>query len=172
MNRAADEDRPLPGERTDGPGVWFPPPLVYLLAFGLFYWIHRAHWPIGLRQAFGGSWHVAATLGGVVLGGGLWLDFWSLGRFRRAGTSALPFRPASSFVAVGPYRFTRNPMYLGITLVVIGLGFLLDSAWVLLAAFVGAAAIQAFVIPREERYLERRFGASYLDYKGRVRRWL
>ncbi|MCM2270031.1 MAG: isoprenylcysteine carboxylmethyltransferase family protein [Thermoanaerobaculia bacterium] len=171
MNRA-DDDRPRPAERSDGPGVWFPPPLVYLLAFGLFYGIHRAVLPIGLGRIFGGDGRVAAIAGACVVGLGLALDAWSLGRFWRAGTSALPFRPASSFVAVGPYRFTRNPMYLGITLVVIGLGFLLDSAWVLLAAFVGAAMIHAFVIPREERYLERRFGASYLDYTRRVRRWL
>lgn len=159
-------------DRRDGPGVWFPPPLVYLLAFALFYWIHRALLPVGLGRLFGGDGRIATIAGGCLIAAGLALDAWSLGRFWRAGTSALPFRPAARFVAVGPYRFTRNPMYLGITVAVSGLGVLLDSAWVVLAAFVGAAAIHAFVIPREERYLERRFGASYLDYKRRVRRWI
>lgn len=172
MEPREDSAREPSFDRRDGPGVWFPPPFVYLLAFLVFYWVDRALLPVGLGRLSGGDGRVATIAGGCVLGLGLALDAWSLGRFWRAGTSALPFRPASRFVAVGPYRFTRNPMYLGITLGVIGLGFLLDSAWVLLAAFVGAAAIHAFVIPREERYLERRFGTSYLDYKQRVRRWL
>jgi protein-S-isoprenylcysteine O-methyltransferase Ste14 len=103
---------------------------------------------------------------------GLGLDFWSVALFRRAGTSPLPFRPATSFVARGPYRFTRNPMYVGMTLLLAGVGLMLGRAWIALSALVGAGFLHLYAIPREERYLERTFGESYRDYRRRVRRWL
>ena len=154
----------------DSPRIRILPPLVFVAAFGLGGLADRLHpWPIeagpaGLR---------AIRLAGLLLVvAGLALDFWSVGLFRRAGTSPLPFRPASAFVATGPYRFTRNPMYLGMTLLLAGVGLLLGRAWIALAAPVAAGFLQLYAIPREERYLERTFGESYRQYRGQVRRWL
>lgn len=92
--------------------------------------------------------------------------------FLRAGTATLPTSPTSAIVATGVYRFTRNPMYLALTLMLIGLGFALGSAWFWVSAAVAAALVTKLAIAREEAYLERKFGAAYLAYKGRVRRWL
>lgn len=165
---AGEPGREAPG--TDSPRVFFPPPLVYLAALGIAYWVDRRALPMPLSLGERSGWRAPA--GGLLVGLGLVLDLLALERFRRSATSALPFRPASAFVALGPYRWTRNPMYLGMTLLFAGFGLLLDSAWVVLAALVAALAIDRWVIPREERYLARRFGASYLDYASRVRRWL
>jgi len=75
-------------------------------------------------------------------------------------------------VQSGPYRLSRNPIYLAFSILVLGLACWLNSLW-LLATLAAAVSLMAFVvIPREEHYLERRFGAEYLGYKARVRRWL
>jgi protein-S-isoprenylcysteine O-methyltransferase Ste14 len=75
-------------------------------------------------------------------------------------------------VRTGPYRFSRNPIYLAFSLLQLGIAIWVNSVW-LLATLVGAVAlIHSIVIQREEHYLERKFGAGYLDYKASVRRWL
>ena len=84
----------------------------------------------------------------------------------------IPFNPSTRIVVHGLYRFTRNPMYIGFALWTLGLAILVDSAWMLLAVPIGLVLIDRFVITREERYLERKFGEEYLDYKRRVRRWI
>ncbi len=154
----------------DSPGIRVLPPLVYLGAFGLAGLADRLRpWPLAA------SWVALERLrwlGAALLAAGVALDLWSLGHFIGAKTSALPFRPARAFVARGPYRVTRNPMYLGMTLTLLAVGLLLGRTWIALAALAGALAMDRYAIPREERYLERRFGAAYLDYKRRVRRWL
>jgi protein-S-isoprenylcysteine O-methyltransferase Ste14 len=81
-------------------------------------------------------------------------------------------KPTTTIVRTGPYRFSRNPIYVAFSLFHLGLALWVDSAW-LLATLLGAVAlVHGVVIPREERYLERRFGAEYLAYKASVRRWV
>jgi protein-S-isoprenylcysteine O-methyltransferase Ste14 len=92
--------------------------------------------------------------------------------FRRAGTSPNPWRPTTAMVTGGPYRLSRNPMYLGFTLLYLGAACWANSLWLLLFLPVILALMQQLVILREERYLERRFGAEYVGYRNRVRRWI
>ena len=92
--------------------------------------------------------------------------------FRLRGTNVPPVKPALVFVVEGPYRFTRNPMYLGMTAIFLGLAVALDNGWLLILALPVLAVMRFGVIAREEAYLERRFGTAYLDFKARVRRWL
>jgi protein-S-isoprenylcysteine O-methyltransferase Ste14 len=158
------------GSGQDSPRVFVIPPLIFLACFGLGGLADRLRpWPLvsGFELL-----DVVRLAGLALLALGVSLDLWSLGLFRRAGTSAVPFQPASARVEVGPYRFTRNPMYLGMTLSLAGVGLALDRGWILLAAPLAAAIIDRYAIAREERYLERRFGDDYLAYKRRVRRWL
>ncbi len=154
--------------REDSPGVVFPPPLVYAGLAGLAWWLH-GRWPLAPPP---GDGRALDFLGGLLIGCGLLLDLGSLALFGKAKTSAIPFRPASVFVAGGTYRLSRNPMYLGLTLLVSGLGLVVERLGLVVAAIAAAFLIDRFVIRREEAYLERRFGASYFDYKRRVRRWL
>jgi protein-S-isoprenylcysteine O-methyltransferase Ste14 len=97
---------------------------------------------------------------------------YSVRQLRTAGTPVPGNRPTTVIVRTGPYRFGRNPIYLAFSLLHLGIAIWVDSLW-LIASLVAAVALMALVvIPREERYLERRFGAEYLDYKASARRWL
>ena len=96
----------------------------------------------------------------------------SIGNFRRSRTSIIPVRPATALVIAGPYRFTRNPMYVALAALTVGLGLFLDSWWVMLLLVPVLIGVRLFVIAPEERYLQRRFGADYISYMRRVRRWV
>jgi protein-S-isoprenylcysteine O-methyltransferase Ste14 len=99
--------------------------------------------------------------------------FWfSVAKFRAAGTPVPGHKPSTAIVRTGPCRFSRNPIYLAFSVFQLGVTICANSVW-LLATLTGALAlIHYFVIPREEQYLERKFGTEYLDYKASVRRWL
>jgi len=97
---------------------------------------------------------------------------YSVATFRAAGTPVPARKPTTMIVRTGPYRFSRNPIYLAFSLFLLGIAIRVNSVW-LLATLVGAMALmQYFAIRREEEYLERRFAAQYVDYKASVRRWL
>ncbi|NQV80212.1 MAG: isoprenylcysteine carboxylmethyltransferase family protein, partial [Alphaproteobacteria bacterium] len=93
-------------------------------------------------------------------------------RFRRAGTAVQPYKPSTTVVTDGVYRFSRNPIYLGLTAFYLGLAFAVNSGWAILLLPLVLVVMHYGVIAREERYLEGKFGAAYRDYKNRVRRWL
>ena len=156
-------------DRTSS-GVRIPPPLVYLAGLGtgfvLQWWL-----PLALVAAPGKAAPVryagyALIVLGIALAGA------AIGMFRQAGTSPNPTRPTTALVATGPYRFTRNPMYLGLALVHAGIALAADALWPLVALAPVLAVIRYRVIAREEAYMAKKFGAAYADYCGRVRRWL
>jgi len=155
-----------PGGDADSAGIRFPPPFLYAALAALAWWLD-ARWP--LRIEAGGPLEL---VGAALVVAGLALDLSALGWFTLSGTSPLPFRPSARFVARGPYRLTRNPMYLGMTLLVSGIGLATERPLLAVSALVAALVVDRTVIRREEAYLERRFGADYLDYKRRVRRWI
>ncbi len=145
-----------------------PPPLLYLLVLTAGYFLNR-RWPLRLfpRQT---PAVVLAGLALVLVGGGLAL--WAVLAFRRAGTSPNPLAPARALAADGPYRFTRNPMYLGLGVAALGVAVAFNALWPFLLVPAAMLLSVPLAIVREERYLEKRFGEPYRDYKGRVRRWL
>jgi protein-S-isoprenylcysteine O-methyltransferase Ste14 len=100
------------------------------------------------------------------------LAIWGILTFRRHHTAIIPHKPASTIVTDGPYRFTRNPMYVGLALQFAGVSLLLDSWWAIALLPVVVAIIDRSVIAREERYLASAFGADYGAYRLRVRRWI
>jgi protein-S-isoprenylcysteine O-methyltransferase Ste14 len=156
-------------ERPTTPGVHFPPPFVFVAAFLIGMALDRS----GVELRFGAGGRPALPVAGwLLIALGLGVMLWAMSTFRRARTSVLPFRPATAMVTGGPYRFSRNPMYLGLTLVYVGLSFLTRMAWPLVMLPLGLWALTALVIRREERYLGAAFGAAYADYRKRVRRWI
>ena len=114
-----------------------------------------------------------AILAGVV-GGALWLalDGSAMLLFRRARTSVVPMRPTTALVTSGPYRFTRNPMYVGMAVLYLALALSLGVIWALALLPAVLYLVDRLVIVREEHYLETKFGENYREYKQRVRRWL
>ena len=115
---------------------------------------------------------MAWILGGALLLAGLVLLFWFEQAFTRKKTPANPWRPTTAIATEGPYRLTRNPAYVGMALVYIGIALCSHALWVLLPLPVVLAIIDRGVIAREERYLERKFGEEYLDFKRSRRRWI
>ena len=112
-------------------------------------------------------------VGGVIMVGAiLGLGLWSVLLFRRGGQSENPWKPTLHIVDRGPFRVTRNPMYLQMVLVCIGVAVALMNWWILVLTPVGGWFLQRLAILPEEAYLARKFGDTYLAYKRRVRRWL
>ena len=152
----------------DGAGVRFPPPLIYLagLALGIFAGRQLDLAGIGLgttgRELLGGA---LALLGVIIM-------FAGAGLLVRRKTAVIPFKPATCLVTGGIYKFTRNPMYLGMALAYAALAMLFDSIAALILLPLVLATIQTQVIAREEAYLSRRFGDDYVAYKRGVRRWI
>jgi protein-S-isoprenylcysteine O-methyltransferase Ste14 len=115
---------------------------------------------------------IAVPLGILLVVAAVALFVASVGKFRAAGTPVPGNQPTTAIVRVGPYRLSRNPIYLAFSLLHLGIAIWANSLW-LVATLIAAILVMALVvIPREERYLERRFGADYLDYKNSVRRWI
>lgn len=141
------------------------PPLVYLISIGLGLVVHYL-WPVQfLPAAVGLPAGVIAVLFSASFFGT------AVRTLRKAGTPVPGNRPTTAFVRAGPYRFSRNPIYLAFTLFQIGLAAWINSLG-LLVTLVPALVLMEVVIRREERYLEARFPAEYLAYKRTVRRWI
>ena len=153
-------------ELHDSPAVRIPPPAFYALAVLGGYMLNR-RWPLPL-----GNGLVVHAIATALTVASLALMVSSIGNFRRARTSIVPIRPATALVISGPYRFTRNPMYVGLAVLTVALGIFMNSWWPVLLLIPMLAALRAFVIAPEEQYLGRRFGADYIGYAQRVRRWL
>jgi protein-S-isoprenylcysteine O-methyltransferase Ste14 len=115
---------------------------------------------------------LAEPLGLPVLVVATALFLFSVMKFRAADTPLPARKPTTAIVTTGPYRFSRNPIYLAFSLYQLGTAILLNSSWLLATLAMAVALVNSVVIPAEEQYLERKFGAEYLDYKASVRRWL
>ena len=110
--------------------------------------------------------------GGIIAVAVIVLGAWPIAMFLRSGQHPEPWRPTPSLHFDGPYRLTRNPMYLMMVLVCLGTAIALANLWIFLLIPVVAWILHRFAILPEEAYLESRFGEDYLAYKSRVRRWL
>jgi protein-S-isoprenylcysteine O-methyltransferase Ste14 len=153
-------------DRPDNPGVWIPPPLLYAAAIVGGFLLNR-QWRLPI-----GTGPLLVMIGGVLVIAWAVLAASSIRRFRRSRTSMITFRPATALVVSGPYRFTRNPMYVSLALLTVAFALFLNTWWIALLLVPVLLLVQWFVIKPEERYLYRRFGAEYERYVRRVRRWL
>jgi protein-S-isoprenylcysteine O-methyltransferase Ste14 len=153
---------------ADGAAVRFPPPLVYLLAVVAGAAGHAFLLPLPL--GLGAGARIAATL--LALGLGVAAIAGAIGLFRRTGQDPKPWTSTPELITTGVYRWSRNPMYVGLALIQIGIAIGLANAWILALVPPVLAVVYATAIRHEERYLEREFGETYLEYKRSVRRWL
>ena len=150
-----------------GTGISVPPPLIFVIGFliglAVEYVIPVAAPPLPVRVAVG--------LLGLV--GFIYFDSRAMRGFGRAGTSVLPFGDrTTAIVTGGPYRFTRNPMYVGMTLLYVGAAAATGVMWAFAALPMVLIVIRYYVIAREEAYLTAKFGDPYREYQSRVRRWI
>jgi protein-S-isoprenylcysteine O-methyltransferase Ste14 len=150
----------------DVPRVMVFPPLLFVSAIALGT-VLQVLWPIHLRAAL--SVRMAGVIPVVM---GITFIISAKRGMRRLGTNVRPDRPTTAIVNDGPYRFTRNPIYLGGSLVYLGVALLLNVFWPLPAFVPFLILLDWGVVKREELYLERKFGDVYLNYKQSVRRWI
>jgi len=155
--------------QQDVSGVRFPPPFYYLIGLAVGYGIH---WLYPIRLSKPEHHLIIYTLGAIWILLGLLLAVWAMLTFRQAGTSPNPTRATAALAVQGPYALTRNPMYLGMALICVGVGLLANMLWPLLSVPLVLVLIDRVVIRKEERYLEAKFGDLYRQYKSRVRRWI
>ena len=157
-------------EREDHAPVRVFPPAVPLIVIFLGVLLNRL-WPID--AGFNLATPARYWIGGIIVVGAIaTLGLWPVILFKRSGEDPNPWKPSFRIVQQGPYRFTRNPMYLQLLLVCVGFAVMLANVWILLLAPVAAFVLQRYAIIPEEEYLERRFGEEYVAYSRRVRRWL
>ena len=153
-------------DEQDNPGIRVPPPLIYLLPLILGLLLdRRLHLPFLPRR-------VGRIIGWALIGGALGLNMWFLRTIRDAEVPIRTDKPVPGLTTEGPFRYSRNPSYIALTMIYAGIAVLRNSLWAILLLPAVLLVIQREVIEREERYLERTFGEEYLDYKASVRRWV
>ena len=142
------------------------PPVIFIVAFVIGFGIELIYplptLPLGLQLGAG----VASVIVGVLLIRS------SMASIERAGTTYNPFSTSTALVTSGIYRYTRNPGYLGLAMIQLGLALMYDSPWILLATIVAVIVTNQFVIKLEEEKLRRAFGKEYQNYLTHVRRWI
>ena len=153
--------------KKDHPHTFNFPPLYYLLAIALGVGINKV---VPLTFAVGSDGRMAIGIFIALIG--LAITAAGILQFKFTRNNPMPNTPAKSIVKQGPYRFTRNPMYLGWVLMQSGIGVAAGNAWIILLVLPVMIVIQQTVILKEEAYLERAFGKQYARYKTDVRRWL
>ena len=151
---------------TDNPGVVAFPGTLYAAAFAIAYGLNLK-WPLEVLPQPAARW-----IGMALCAIGAALILWGIATMRRARTNIYPGLPATALVSDGPFRFTRNPLYVALTILFAGLALEVDMAWGFIVLVPLLLVMHYGVIRREERYLEGKFGEAYRAYRARVRRYL
>jgi protein-S-isoprenylcysteine O-methyltransferase Ste14 len=149
----------------DHPNLPIKPPFVFVIAMMIGFAVHWIR-PVAARPDRWGG------LGAIFFVLAIGLVAWAWVSLARHHTDVRPWKPTTAIVRSGPYALTRNPIYLGFALFQLGAGLWYDALAVVLMTIPAIAATNAWIIAREESYLDRKFGESYASYLKDVRRWL
>jgi protein-S-isoprenylcysteine O-methyltransferase Ste14 len=163
----------MPDQQKNGarinPVMRIPVPWVFILAY-LVGFVVQLYLPIPVQSAK--VVRISLIIGLVLVAIGVAFAFSALGIFKKRSTTTIPFERPTSLVMSGPYRFSRNPMYVGLTSIYLGVAGTRAELWPVIVLPVLLAYVNFIVIPVEEQYLREAFGDSYAQYSARVRRWL
>ena len=168
-------DEPEKNMNQDHADIPIPPPMIYLAALGLGAVMHYLIWPLPLTLPDIGSIageRLRTGLGILLVVIGVFGSGFTASRFKLIGDSPMPTKPTSAIITTGPYSVSRNPLYLFVALVYLGIGLSLGSLWIIIMFIPLIYLVQRLAIIPEEQYLESKFGDQYLDYKAEVRRWI
>lgn len=147
------------------PKLVAPPPAIFAVAIIVGAIVNRVY---GFGSGGGGAWSFG---GGAVIVLGIALSFWSIQQYRRANTSPDPKHRTEALVTGGPYRYSRNPIYIATALMQVGFGIAVNMPGIVFAVIPALYILRKGVVLREEAYLEDLFGEEYLAYVSQVRRW-
>lgn len=160
---------PMDADELPNPGVHFPPPTLFVVS-GICASFIESKFSLPLSTLVAVPSQI--LLGWCIIGFGAILLIWAITTFAVRKNPIYPNQPASQLIAHGPYQISRNPMYVALTTIALGVSLLADNLWMLLLLPIVLCVLTRYVIRREESYLASEFGQSYLDYQSRVRRWL
>lgn len=159
----------MSNKTKDSPGVIAPPPLIFLsglLLGGTVQWFYQARlFPAGYAL-------FSRILGALLIAAGLAIVLIAKNKMQKAQTNIEPWKPTNAIITDGIYSVSRNPIYVAMTLVYLGVTLIFNSPWFLPFLIFVLCVMHFGVILREEKYLEKKFGAEYLEYKQKVRRWI
>ncbi len=158
----------VPGNQKDHPGIYFPPPLLYVAVFVAAIYIQKI---IPIRKIFFQT-STSLIIGLIIILLGIFFAFPALYRFVLTKNTVITNKPANSLQTEGIYSHSRNPMYVGLCCLYLGLSLLFGNWWHLILFPILILLVYALIIRREENYLTRRFGDEYKQYRSKVRRWL
>lgn len=150
------------------PGVYLPPPLFYVLIFFLSIYVQK-EFPLP-SMFFGTS--LAFIFGVLLMMAGLIIFLPALVKFIKTKNTLITIKPATTLQTSGIYSISRNPMYLGLLILYIGMAFIMGNFWTLMLIPIVIFILTYFVILKEEKYLESAFGEEYIQYRKNVRRWI
>jgi len=153
---------------TDSPGIHFPPPVIYAVIFLAAVFIQKK---ISIDDHFFKS-RMIFVIGILFFLLAVYYIARSMNQFIQTKNTIIPNKPAESLQTTGIYHSTRNPMYLGLVMVYLGLSCLIGNWWNIILLPLLLLIIQEYIIKKEEKYLVRKFGQEYIDYSRQVRRWL
>ena len=154
-------------KKVDTAGLPLPPPFV-VLGFLIAGLIVSVIFPINLLPLIA----LRLILGAVLVATGLFIASRAIRLMTLVHTPVDPFEPTSAIVTSGPYRFSRNPIYLGLALAYLGIALALNATWAVVLWPLMLIAMTYVIVVREEKYLEAKFGEVYVQYKSKVRRWI
>jgi protein-S-isoprenylcysteine O-methyltransferase Ste14 len=152
-----------------GPRLPLPPPVLLMAALAVAIVLE---WGPLQFLAPPVGFNLQVIIGALLVAGSLWLVMGAVRTFQREGTNVIPTRPALKVVTDGPYRFTRNPMYLGMVLFLLGISLIFSLEWGVILTPVLWIAFDRLIVAREEVYLTGKFGADYQALRDKTRRWL
>lgn len=156
----------MKSEEQSGTGIKLPPPVIYLAALIIGVVLDYV-WPFSSIPVTWGD-----VIGSVLILASILLVPTVLIRFKKAGTTFDVRKSATTLITNGPYRFSRNPAYISLTLLYLGLGAVFNNAWILVLVIPVLLIMDSWIVRKEEHHLEEKFGEEYLQYKSSVRRWL
>lgn len=145
------------------------PPILYLIAIGVAWYLGTIMPLTWFSAIVTDAWFI---VGLFMFLGGLALDFYALRTLHKHNTTVMPTKGSDHLVTSGPYAISRNPIYVGNTVLTMGLGVIFSNGWFFVTAIVAAIATNYLQIRPEEKHLSASFGTSWLKYKKKVRRWI
>ena len=154
--------------KLDSPGVYLPPPLIYVLVFLLAGFIQKR---IKINESFFRT-RMAIGIGAIFIVIAMIFLATSLVKFFKTKNTVVLIKPASSLQTTGIYSISRNPMYVGLAFLYLAITCFIGNWWNVILFPLIILIVQGYVIRSEEKYLERAFGKSFVEYRSRVRRWL
>jgi protein-S-isoprenylcysteine O-methyltransferase Ste14 len=159
-----------PSENKDRAAVHFPPPFAFLVLVLLGWVMHRWICPLPTPEI--AAWWLPIAVGSMLITAGFTFILLSLRLFQRTGQKPEPWTSTPEIVSTGIYRHSRNPMYLGMALIQLGLGVALGNLWIIVLTPVAMTLVYLIAVRHEEAYLKEKFGQPYQRYLQTVRRWL